>query len=151
MSRATAAGAYVLYALHAWATLSAAFRDERSPTDSSFGLAVGGAMALFSLSLYAAGAKTFGSIGQLSGLEEGELITDGVYRYTRNPQIARWGIALAGAALVGRSAKALALVSACFLAHRLYSPFEERYLEHRFGEEYRRYRRNVPRFLEMPG
>jgi protein-S-isoprenylcysteine O-methyltransferase Ste14 len=111
----------------------------------------GGVLSVFGLWLYAASIKRFSSFGQLSGLEEGELVTGGVYRYTRNPQIVGWGLALLGAALAGRSAKAVGLVAVYFLIHRLYFPFEERRLERVFGAEYRHYLARTPRFLGLPG
>lgn len=151
MSKLITAGAYTLYLLHTWATLSAAFRNERSSMNKSAPLAASGLLMLSGILLYAESVRKFGSLGQLSGLEDGELVTGGVYRYTRNPQIVGWGIALLGAALAGRSAKALTLVAAYFLVHRLYFPFEERYLERAFGEEYRCYLARTPRFLGIPG
>lgn len=84
------------------------------------------------------------------GLETGQLVKTGPYRYSRNPQVVGWGLALLGTAIAGRSAKALVLVGFFFLIHRLYFSMEERHLERTFGEEYRRYRNAAPRFLGLP-
>lgn len=152
VGKAVAAAAYAIYLLHAGATLSVALR-RRLPSKSGYPRPsdlTGGILVLSGLWFYAAGVRRFRSLGQLSGLEEGELVTGGVYRYSRNPQIVGWGLTLLGAALAGRSAKALMLVVAYFLAHRLYFPLEERQLERAFGEEYRHYRKRVPRFLGLP-
>jgi protein-S-isoprenylcysteine O-methyltransferase Ste14 len=65
-------------------------------------------------------------------------VKSGPYRFTRNPQVVGWGLALLGAALAGRSARALLLVAAFFLVHWSYLATEERHLERTFGEEYRR-------------
>jgi protein-S-isoprenylcysteine O-methyltransferase Ste14 len=86
----------------------------------------------------------------MSALETGQLVKTGPYRYSRNPQIVGWGLALLGTAIAGRSAKALILVGFFFLIHRLHTPTEERHLERTFGEEYLRYRAEVPRFLGFP-
>ena len=150
MSEAKAVGVYALYLAHSCATLSSALRPRNF--SASGPEMVGGILLSFAgLSFYVASVRRFGSFKQLSGLEAGELVTGGVYRYTRNPQIVGWGVALLGVALAGRSSKALTLVAAYFLAHRLYFPFEERSLERAFGEEYRRYRARVPRFPGLPG
>lgn len=143
--------AYTLYSIYAIATLAAAFRSGHFSINKNLTYGAGGVLMFSGLFLYAASVSRFGSFGQLSGLEDGELVTVGIYRYTRNPQILGWGLALLGAALSGRSGKALAFVAAYFLAHRIYFPFEERKLEHAFGDEYRRYLASTPRFLGLPG
>lgn len=86
----------------------------------------------------------------MSALETGQLVKTGPYRYSRNPQIVGWGLALLGGAIAGRSAKALMLVGFFVVVHRLHTPTEERHLERTFGEEYRRYRDAAPRFLGLP-
>jgi protein-S-isoprenylcysteine O-methyltransferase Ste14 len=72
------------------------------------------------------------------------LVTDGVYRFTRNPIYLAMALLYAGLALALDSVVALillppllALVQVGVIAR------EERYLESRFGEEYRRYRASV--------
>lgn len=150
MSKVKATMAYTFYFLHTWATLSVAFRGGRSSTSKSYLFVTGGVLTLSGLLLYAASVREFNSFRQLSGLVEGELVTGGVYRYTRNPQIVGWGMALMGIAVAGRSLKAFALVALYFLAHRLYFLFEERDLERAFGEEYLRYLERTPRFLGVP-
>lgn len=151
MSRTKAVLAYTLYSIHAVATLAVSLRNRHSSEGQRSMVVAGGAVALLGLLLYMASIGRFSSLGQLSGLERGDLVTGGVYHYTRNPQIVGWGIALLGAALGGRSGKALGLVAAYFLVHRLYFPFEERSLERFFGAEYRSYLARTPRFLGIPG
>ncbi len=77
-------------------------------------------------------------------------MTDGVYRYSRNPQNVGWGLVLLGVSLAGRSGAALLLTAVFFVVFRSYIPVEERHLERTFGEEYRRYRDATPRFLGLP-
>jgi protein-S-isoprenylcysteine O-methyltransferase Ste14 len=76
------------------------------------------------------------------------LVTDGVFRYTRNPLYVGVSIALCGIALIAALDWVLVLIApACVLLHYAVVRREERYLEHKFGEAYRRYRERVPRYL----
>ena len=76
------------------------------------------------------------------------LVTGGVYRFTRNPMYLAMALLYLGLALAVDSGVALvlflpllALVQAGVISR------EERYLEGRFGDEYRRYRAAVRRWI----
>jgi protein-S-isoprenylcysteine O-methyltransferase Ste14 len=84
------------------------------------------------------------------GLSTDRLITGGIYRFTRNPQVLGWFLMELGAGLAGRSLAAIALSVVFLTGFALWLPIEERMLEARFGPEYRRYRAKVPRFI-LPG
>ena len=76
------------------------------------------------------------------------LVLRGPYRYVRNPMISGVTLVLFGEALVLRSPPhgwwALAFVA----INAVYIPLvEEPQLENRFGENYRRYKRHVRRFI----
>ena len=76
------------------------------------------------------------------------LVVAGPYRYVRNPMItAVFGVLLGEAALFG--SPWLLIWSAAFLAVNCiyFFLYEEPGLERRFGEEYRSYKRNVPRWI----
>lgn len=76
------------------------------------------------------------------------LVTDGVFRYTRNPLYVGVSIALCGIALIAALDWVLVLIiPACVLLHYTVVRREERYLEHKFGDAYRRYSERVPRYL----
>jgi protein-S-isoprenylcysteine O-methyltransferase Ste14 len=76
------------------------------------------------------------------------LVTDGVFRYTRNPLYVGVSIALCGVALICTLDWVLVLIiPACVLLHFAVVRREERYLEHKFGDAYRHYRERVPRYL----
>jgi len=76
------------------------------------------------------------------------LVTDGVFRYTRNPLYVGVSIALCGVALVFALDWVLVLiVPACILLHFAVVRREERYLEQKFGDAYRAYVARVPRYL----
>lgn len=76
------------------------------------------------------------------------LVTDGVFRWSRNPMYAGLVSALAGIALLMGSAEAL-LVAPLYgwiIALRFVMP-EERALREQFGDEYARYAHKVRRWL----
>lgn len=76
------------------------------------------------------------------------LVVQGPYRYVRNPMIAGVIFMLAGIALVLRSRPHALWALAAIGINAIYIPLlEEPLLDHRFGEEYRQYRRHVPRFV----
>ncbi len=81
------------------------------------------------------------------------LITEGPYRWVRNPIYIGFGLIHLGVALLLGSVTILILLPIFFLfIHFVFVRREEWVLEDRFGEEYRAYRRAVPRwFPRRPG
>jgi protein-S-isoprenylcysteine O-methyltransferase Ste14 len=76
------------------------------------------------------------------------LVIEGLYTYVRNPMILGVIIVLLGEALAFGSWRILGWALAFFAINTLYFVrLEEPGLEKRFGEPYRRYRQNVPRWL----
>jgi protein-S-isoprenylcysteine O-methyltransferase Ste14 len=76
------------------------------------------------------------------------LVTDGPYRFTRNPMYVSLALLYAGLALWFDVFWALVLLPAAIAIIRFYViSGEERYLERRFGEEYLKYKRRVRRWL----
>ncbi len=81
-----------------------------------------------------------------NGVSQG-LVVEGPYGHVRNPLADADVGVIAGTALLTGNWLLVGLLAA-FLAHVvLQLPFEERELEERFGEDYRRYRGLVPRFV----
>ena len=77
-----------------------------------------------------------------------KLVVEGLYAHVRNPMILGVLIVLLGEAVAAASWRILAWALVFFLMNTLYFVVsEEPGLERRFGEEYREYRRNVPRWL----
>jgi protein-S-isoprenylcysteine O-methyltransferase Ste14 len=110
----------------------------------------GAAVVLIGLALLGAGMTKFGSVARMSGRMHGELISAGIYRWSRNPQNLGWGLALIGIALLGRSGLALLFAAIFFLAFRVYVPVEERFMRTIFGDEWLRYERSTSRFFGLP-
>jgi protein-S-isoprenylcysteine O-methyltransferase Ste14 len=76
------------------------------------------------------------------------LVTTGPYRLTRNPGYLSLALIYAGIAVVTGALWTLALlVPALVLVDRGVIRREERYLEAKFGDEYRRYKRRARRWL----
>lgn len=76
------------------------------------------------------------------------LVVEGPYRYVRNPMISAVLAVLAGEALLFGSPVLMAWFVAFFMVnYAFFALHEEPVLERRFGDEYRTYKRNVPRWL----
>ncbi|HEU4764600.1 MAG TPA: isoprenylcysteine carboxylmethyltransferase family protein [Candidatus Eisenbacteria bacterium] len=76
------------------------------------------------------------------------IVTGGPYRFTRNPMYLSLAIDYVGLTLVVGYAWPFAGLPLAVLAVDRYAiPREERYLEGKFGDSYRRYRQSVRRWL----
>ncbi len=147
----TAAAIWSLYSFHFVLSLIAAVKsDWHLPSAQPVNL-IGGLLCLLSgAALFAAGMTSFRSLKRISGLNGSELITGGVYRWSRNPQNVGWTFFLVGVALLGSSGLALLLAVLFWLSFQIYLPAEERLLEEIFGEAYRGYRSRTHRYLGLP-
>ncbi len=77
-----------------------------------------------------------------------KLVVSGPYRHVRNPMISGVIFLLAGETLVSGSIALLCWAVLFLAANMIYLPFfEEPGLEQRYGEDYRRYKSSVPRWL----
>lgn len=75
------------------------------------------------------------------------LMSGGIYARTRNPMYLGLGLGTIGLALVNASDwTMILLIPAAFILHYGIVMQEERYLEAKFGDDYRRYMRAVPRY-----
>lgn len=76
------------------------------------------------------------------------LATDGPYRFTRNPMYLGMGLMLAGLALIGNALwPLLTLIPVIGIIRMQVVYREERYLEAKFGEEYRAFKARVRRWI----
>jgi protein-S-isoprenylcysteine O-methyltransferase Ste14 len=76
------------------------------------------------------------------------LVVRGPYRHVRNPMIVGVLFILLAESLVLQSPPVAGWMALFFLANAAYFPLsEEPALERRFGEDYRRYKANVPRWI----
>jgi len=77
-----------------------------------------------------------------------KLVAHGIYRHVRNPMISGVCFILLGEAMMAASWPLLCWFGVFVLGNMVWIPWhEEPGLEKRFGEDYRRYKRNVPRWI----
>jgi protein-S-isoprenylcysteine O-methyltransferase Ste14 len=130
-------------------------------TDATFGLAsrpanlalqLGGVLVIvLGLVLFASSLDRFARDGRgtLAPWDPPkEFVASGPYGYVRNPMISGVILILLGEAMSLRSVTHLEWTAAVFVINALYIPlFEEPQLVARFGPQYERYRRHVPRLV----
>jgi protein-S-isoprenylcysteine O-methyltransferase Ste14 len=76
------------------------------------------------------------------------LVIQGPYRYVRNPMITGALLILLAEAILFQSLPIATWMTVFFIGNAIYFPLiEEKGLEKRFGDEYRNYKANVPRWL----
>jgi protein-S-isoprenylcysteine O-methyltransferase Ste14 len=110
----------------------------------------GGSLLLGGLALSGAVVRHFRQVGTPVSLRRPSrhLVVSGPYRFSRNPDYLGQALAVAGLAFLLNAAwVCLAVLPALLLVRYGVIAREEQYLDHRFGEEYRRYRRHVRRWL----
>lgn len=111
-------------------------------------LGLGATLIVLGGSLVAWAVKTL-SLSQSYGLK-GELVTNGPYNFSRNPQYVGFVILYSGLILATDSYYAL-VTGLAFILLVLLTPFsEEPWLEEQYGEEYLAYKERVPRFVGIP-
>lgn len=141
---------YTTYSAHAGMTAWALLRrsgELRLPRPAVW---CGRVLVLGGTGLLTAGMSRFTGAGQISGTDIGPQVTDGVYRYSRNPQYTGYVLLIAGLALTRRSTTAGVLTGTITAAYRWWVPVEETHLESEFGSDYRAYRDRTPRWLGLP-
>lgn len=81
--------------------------------------------------------------------EPGQLVIQGLYRFTRNPQMVGLYLTLFGEALFFKSwALFYFLIFVVIVSVVVIVFVEEPRLEKKFGEAYRKYKKEVPRFIQ---
>lgn len=113
-------------------------------------LIIGGGLLLIGLIVTQAGARTL--LGRGTNVNPRKpavaLATDGIYRWTRNPMYVGGLPLMIGIAVVfALDWLPLLMVPASFVLHFGIVRREERYLAGKFGDEYRRYCAQVPRYV----
>ncbi|NOZ50448.1 MAG: isoprenylcysteine carboxylmethyltransferase family protein [Chloroflexi bacterium] len=116
-------------------------------------LAFAGGLVLIALGAItlATGMIEFRSLQRSCGQDTSQLITTGIYRWSRNPQFMGCLFYLLGLSLIGRSGFAFLLTGAASLVIYWYTVrLAEPYLERLYGDEYRSYKARTARWVGMP-
>lgn len=148
LSRSTAilqVGFLCAYALSSYAFLDARL-SRVNVASVSFALALTLmilALLTIVLSMPFLGKRSFGE-------ETGRLRTTGVYRYSRNPQLVGGFFFIIGYALLWPSWMGVLWVCLWPIIMHLMVRGEEEHLEMIFGDEYRKYCEQTPRYLGLP-
>jgi protein-S-isoprenylcysteine O-methyltransferase Ste14 len=139
--------ALIMWALHRWLPLG---HWISSPWDRLGALVAAAGIALVAPAM-AGFRRARTTVNPMDPGKASQLVTDGIYRVTRNPMylgltllLAGWGLWL-GSASPWLIPPLFVLVITCVQIIP-----EERALEQLFGDAYRAYRRRVPRWIGRP-
>lgn len=111
---------------------------------------IGAAVAALGIVLTLSGARLFARVRTniRTFNEPGVLVTDGLFRWSRNPMYLGFALLLLGTAiLLGTTTPLFAPVLFAFIADRWYIAFEERAMQQRFGADYAAYMSTTRRWL----
>jgi protein-S-isoprenylcysteine O-methyltransferase Ste14 len=107
-------------------------------------------LAVISIAAFAAYLYALWALGrEATYCQASGLATEGVYRWTRNPQYATAIVAFGALGLAACSWEATTLAAALVLVYALMAIAEEPWLEARYGRAYVDYRSEVPRFFNL--
>jgi protein-S-isoprenylcysteine O-methyltransferase Ste14 len=128
--------------------------ESSGPVDVDWGLAPGLVLIGLGLLLVVWTVGLFARVGRgtLAPWDPTRrIVVRGPYRHVRNPMISGVTLILLGEAALFGSLPLLIWAGAFLAVNAVYMPLvEEPGLRRRFGEEYDRYRANVPRWLPRP-
>ena len=113
-------------------------------------LAAGGLLVALAVALFGAAFWRFGRARTaiLPVRPTTTVVDSGIYGVTRNPMYLAFAVAYLGATLLVNSLWPLLFLPVAIAAVQLYAiSREERYLEAKFGDEYRRYKARVRRWI----
>lgn len=113
---------------------------------------IGVVIAIPALAISASSANRFQRVGTniLPHLDPDVLVSDGHFRWTRNPMYVGFLGLLSGVAIaVGSLTAWIGPVLYFLYSHLWIIPFEEKRMQARFGTDYDDYRRRVPRWAGL--
>ena len=115
---------------------------------SSFAsLIFGGCLAVTGIIILGFGFKGFESFERIDGRRADKLISEGIYRFTRNPQIVGYGLIVFSVPFIWNSLLALVTALVYWLGIRKMVMVEEAHLHKIFDLEYDEYCKRTPRYF----
>jgi len=108
---------------------------------------VGYFIAALGTGIYMVAALKFGSLKKLSGAGDAELETQGIYKYTRNPQFLGWWVFFFGLFVSYINFLSLVFLIVAVILGYIQIFYEEKYLHLKFGSQYSEYMKNVRRII----
>ena len=129
--------------------LAAAWRTWHFELPGRLAAAAGVALVAIGGAMYLSATWVFGFKRQ-SGLVTTGLVTEGVYRWSRNPILVGWTFVLVGVGLFRGSAMVLVLAAILAIGYGASLPLEEELLGRLYGKAYERYRRRTHRYFGRP-
>lgn len=149
-SLGTVSLAWAVFALHSGLCIWVSITDslDIAVLERSSAIFLGGFFVGTGTVFFFGGVATFASLERMSGQDRTELITDGFYLFSRNPQLVGWLLQLVGIAVVGQSVVAFLLtVLAGVFVHAYVIRLEEPFLTEVFGDKYLAYCQKTARYL----
>ena len=136
-----AMGVFFAYLVHADTVINAAYLDVgRVEVPKLPFVVLGGVVIAVGAVLFLGATRVLARDGDFRELQTNRLVTSGPYAWLRHPQDIGWGLMLLGVAIAGRSYVGVVLVVVFGLfVERLWRA-DEKQLERRFGDDFRRYR-----------
>lgn len=143
---------YAMWAFHHVPVALASFEGVwLLPFGSGAAFVLGVLVLATGATLLVVGMIQFGSYARSAGQDSSRLITAGIYRWSRNPQVVGWFMMLLGPSIAGWSGLALLLTAVFGIVLHAYTVrLEEPYLERIYGEQYLRYKMTAHRYLGAP-
>ena len=106
-------------------------------------------LGISGLALCVSGIASFRTLSRVFCLETGRLSDSEIYRWSRNPQYLGWFLFLLGFALNDWSVWCLAALLVSAISMHLLVLVEEQHLRRQFGDAYRLFCNNVPRYFVL--
>ena len=115
---------------------------------SSFtSLIFGSCLAVTGILILGLGFKGFESFARIDGQRVDKLISEGIYRFTRNPQIIGYGLIVLSVPFIWNSLLALIAALVYWVGTRKMILVEEGHLHRVFDQEYGEYCKRSPRYF----
>ena len=115
---------------------------------SSFtSLIFGSCLAVTGILILGLGFKGFESFARIDGQRVDKLISEGIYRFTRNPQIIGYGLIVLSVPFIWNSLLASIAALVYWVGTRKMVMIEEEHLHRIFNQEYGEYCKRTPRYF----